>query len=101
MSKNLYRRNDSLQFRLEMLPNTGVSLDSILVQESLLLLARKLSFFYFGGISNMVKACENNNVERFDFMSGFVQVYYDEFSLFNKLSVKLLCSIITNNTMKK
>ena len=51
---------------------------------------RKVGTFMSVGVSNIVKACEKNNVKRFVFMSGFVQADYNEFSLLNKLSVRLL-----------
>ncbi len=42
------------------------------------------------GTSNIVKACEKNNVKRFVFMSGFVQSDGKEFSKLNQLAIKLL-----------
>lgn len=51
---------------------------------------RKVGTFMSVGVSNIVNACEKNSVKRLVFMSGFVQADYKEFSLLNKLSVKLL-----------
>lgn len=51
---------------------------------------RNVGTFMSVGVSNIVKACEKNNVKRFVFMSGFVQADYHEFSFINKQLVKLL-----------
>jgi putative NADH-flavin reductase len=42
------------------------------------------------GTTNIVKACEKNKVKRLVFMSGFVQSDGEEFSLLNRLAIKLL-----------
>lgn len=42
------------------------------------------------GATNIVKACEKNGVKRLVFMSGFVQSDGEEFSLLNRLAIKLL-----------
>ena len=42
------------------------------------------------GARNVVKACELNGVNRFVFMSGFVQSEGEEFSLINRWAIKLL-----------
>ena len=51
---------------------------------------RKVGTLMSTGVSNIVKACEKNKVERFVFMSGFVQADYNELSFLNKVAVKLL-----------
>ena len=42
------------------------------------------------GTRHIVEACEINGVDRFVFMSGFVQSDGEEFSLLNRLAIKLL-----------
>lgn len=51
---------------------------------------RKIDGLLSIGTSNIVKAFELNNVKRLVFMSGFVQADYKEFSLLDKLLVRLL-----------
>ncbi|MBL1241966.1 MAG: NAD(P)H-binding protein [OCS116 cluster bacterium] len=42
------------------------------------------------GTANIVKACEKNAVKRLVFMSGFVRSDGEEFSLLNRIVIKLL-----------
>ena len=42
------------------------------------------------GTHNIVRACEENGVERFIFLSGFVQSDGKEFTYINRLAIKLL-----------
>lgn len=42
------------------------------------------------GAINIVKACEKNRVKRFVFMSGILQAENEEFSVLNRLAIKLL-----------
>lgn len=51
---------------------------------------RKVGTLMSVGVSNILKACEKNKVERFIFMSGFLQANYNEFSFLHQLTVKLL-----------
>ncbi len=51
---------------------------------------REIGTFMSVGVSNIVQACEKNKVQRFVFMSGFVQANYNDFSVLNQLSVWLL-----------
>lgn len=51
---------------------------------------REVGDLMSAGTTNIVKACEKNRVKRLVFMSGFVQSDGEEFSLSNRLAIKLL-----------
>lgn len=46
---------------------------------------RKINSLLSVGVSNIVKACDKNEVKRFIFMSGFVQADYSELSIVTKM----------------
>ncbi len=62
---------------------------------------RKINSLLSIGASNIVKACEKNNVKRFIFMSGVAQAGYDELSFTAKLLMPLLRLIYSESYSDK